>query len=137
MTLESLFVVLFFLLFLLSGVVRPWLRRRRGGTGLDQPEGEEPDLSTADLEQEGPPLPIGAPQASAAPHRPRDRPASVPPAQTASPRPELRSLRSQLGDLREVRRGIVLMTVLGPCRALDESDPSSSERPEAPVRSRA
>ena len=32
-------------------------------------------------------------------------------------------LRARLGTLQDVRRGIVLMTVLGPCRALEPPDP--------------
>jgi hypothetical protein len=40
--------------------------------------------------------------------------------------------RSRLGTLRDVRRGIVLMTVLGPCRAL-EAAPLTARSPEGDI----
>lgn len=35
--------------------------------------------------------------------------------------------RSPVGGLRSLRRGIILMTILGPCRALDSPEPRAPE----------
>lgn len=83
----------------------------------------------------------------------RDRPAVPPagPTRAAEKRPEPRAragrvarptplvpagarrpARSRIGTLKDVRRGIVLMTVLGPCRAL-EAAPLRARSPEGSI----
>lgn len=68
----------------------------------------------------------GAPQAPPVrPHQPTPRPPRVmapraPPVSAVTPRDALHPRTpSRLGSPREVRRGMVLMTILGPCRALE------------------
>lgn len=105
MTLKELLpwalVVLLYLLFSF------WRGRRveRRTPQYFEPEAPEPP---ARVRPRPPIRPVESPLPREAP-----LPASTPPA------PVRRVGRSRLGSLPEVRRGIVLMTVLGPCRARD------------------
>jgi hypothetical protein len=58
---------------------------------------------------------VTPPPLAPAPAR-RERPAPLPAAAAQQP------ARFHLGDLADVRRGIVLMTILGPCRGLEQDD---------------
>jgi hypothetical protein len=68
--------------------------------------------------------PQATPPPSPVPREARERPPSRAQAPTVSaPLRRGRFIkRSLLGDIRGVRRGIILMTVLGPCRAFDPPD---------------
>lgn len=108
MTVEQLLLLLLFIVFPLLQRLAPWLRRR-----LEELErrGGAPD------EQAGPrsaPPPVAMPRVehrAAEPPRPRAaRPVEAPPSRLDRP-------RFAVGDLRDVRRGVVLMAILGPCRA--------------------
>lgn len=66
-----------------------------------------------------PPLPVALPARTTPPPTPR----AVPGARTQRQRP--------FRTAREVRQGIVAMTVLGPCRALDPYEPSQAETPRS------
>lgn len=75
-------------------------------------------------EQQAPPAeePEAPPQLSpalATPSRPRQDLRRTPVPTVGPPVATHRRARSRLGSLRDVRRGIVLMTILGPCRALE------------------
>ncbi|MCC6717348.1 MAG: hypothetical protein IT555_05645 [Acetobacteraceae bacterium] len=93
----SLLVVASFGLAFLLGTARPWLRRRRARLLAHE---------TAAARKIGPPPPRPAP--------PRAPPAVAPQHPARAPAP-----RRHFATLAEARRGIVLMTVLGPCRALE------------------
>lgn len=66
-----------------------------------------------------PPLPVALPARTTPPPTPR----VVPGARAPRQRP--------FRTAREVRQGIVAMTVLGPCRALDPYEPSQAETPRS------
>jgi hypothetical protein len=81
----------------------------------------------------GPPHEPGVPDGLAPvgkPPRPRRRPAPSAPPPSDLPVTRRRR-RSRLGTLREVRRGIVLMTILGPCRGAEP--PASAARGGRPA----
>jgi hypothetical protein len=59
----------------------------------------------------------------ASPPTPHAGPRGAPLLETPLPDVTRRRARSHLGSLQEVRRGIVLMTILGPCRALESPRP--------------
>jgi hypothetical protein len=50
---------------------------------------------------------------------PREGPVGAPAPAAVPPVAIRRQARAPVGSLRDVRRGIVLMTILGPCRALE------------------
>ena len=133
MSIEQLFFIAIFLAIAIFNFLRQARRRRRGG-GDGAPPGEEPRDDEA---AEAPPrvvlppprvvLPPPVPERPVVP-RPRRaaeerRPSPVAPA--TRPR---RARRRLLRGHRDARRGIVLITVLGPCRGLE---PLST--PEGPV----
>lgn len=64
-----------------------------------------------------PPPPVARPPV------PREGPRGMPLPTVGPPVATHRRAPSRLGSLREVRRGIVLMTILGPCRALELPGP--------------
>lgn len=72
----------------------------------------------------GPPVPPVVPRARTPQPLPRVAPRSTPvPAGEPLVAPRTRA-PVRLDHLRDVRRGIVLMTILGPCRALEPPDPA-------------
>jgi hypothetical protein len=86
-------------------------------------EGREPsevDFSAPDPPRRPPPLlrhsQETTPPSEEAPSR-KSRPT-----RTRLPASTRRAGRFRLGSLSEVRRGVVLMTILGPCRALERQD---------------
>jgi hypothetical protein len=94
-------------LWLFNVVLPEWFRRRQ----LEVPQ---------DVERQGPPVVLQVP-------RPQTPPA-VAPRRTPSPAvPPLVATRQRapvpLGSRQDVRRGMVLMTILGPCRALEPPEP--------------
>jgi hypothetical protein len=108
--LEQLLILLFvFVFFLLPTLVERLKARHR----------QAPQEGTPPL----PPVPARAPT----PLPPRvvvsrvslEEPRGAPVPPVPPPRGPRPRARMALGDLRNVRRGIVLMTLLGPCRALE------------------
>jgi hypothetical protein len=109
---QLLFLVLFLLVLLVSSVLVEVLKRQQR---IAQPEGEPeaPVLFSKAPLRPSPPL--------ASPPTPRAGPCSTPVSET--PPPSVTRRRARVGSLRDVRRGIVLMTILGPCRALESPRP--------------
>jgi hypothetical protein len=113
MTRQQLFLLLGLGVVLLLNLVARGLRR--WGTG-HAPRGTAPEAPPVPARGRRPPPSVAEPrQASEGPSTAPSRPAG-------SPAAARRRARAPLGDRRAVRRGIVLMTVLGPCRALDPPD---------------
>jgi hypothetical protein len=113
---EQLLVLALLAVVWLASALVNWLRARaRRAQPVETAETERP----AEV-RPPPPLP---PRAVVSPPR---APAPAPPASPARmPRPA-RAVRPRgrfrVGGAEDVRRGIVLMTVLGPCRALEHDD---------------
>ena len=116
---EQLLLIAIFLLVGLVNMLVRWLRRRAETPGPEarpQP-GPEPVLERApSRRRELPPaarviVPAPPPEAPVPATRRMRSPAAAPP-----PRPRPRAHR-RLGSRADVRRAIVTMTVLGPCRA--------------------
>jgi hypothetical protein len=114
-TLEQVLVLAVFLLVVLVDMAARYLRSRRAAA-VPVPEPEPVTF---------PPVarpPAAARLAAPVPARRRRPEAGVQP--MPDPRPTAFRRRPALpGGLAEARRGIVLMTVLGPCRALEPPEP--------------
>jgi hypothetical protein len=111
-----LFVLLLFALLLrpLLPFLTDWLKRREH----QAPPEVEPEASPVLRPERTLPRPRVA--------RPpvlREGPRGMPLPTVGSPVATHRRARSRLGSLRDVRRGIVLMTILGPCRTLEPPGP--------------
>ena len=111
MTPEDLVVVLLTVFTVLILVVSGWIRKHLEGEG---PSNIEPEAAAAP-----PQVRIPSPPRASAPIGPREGPMGAPLPAGAPPVAIRRQARAPVGHLRDVRRGIVLMTILGPCRALE------------------
>jgi hypothetical protein len=116
---QVLLLVVFLLVPLLNFLITLWRRRRAGTTGRQL----EPVMQEAPAR----PTPLRSVQAArvgASGDRPRREtprvPAEVPP---GAPRLKV---SARLGP-RDARRGVVLMAILGPCRALEPGQPPIPE----------
>jgi hypothetical protein len=114
--------LLLFVLILFALLLRPllpfltdWLKRREH----DMPSEGEPEASPVLRPERTVPRPLVARPPVVLRGGPRDRPVPT----VGPPVVPRRRARSHLGSLQEVRRGIVLMTILGPCRALESPHP--------------
>jgi len=111
---EQLLLLALFLLVVLSGLLARWLKARMEAS--PPAETRPPDGVTVRRPQR----PLGEPA----------MPVRVPPVAYAQPSPPLpvetqrRSPQPRLGGPSDLRRAIVLMAVLGPCRALEREEPS-------------
>lgn len=107
MTFDRLLLLLLFILLpVLNWLLGQVLKRR-----LPQPRSEQ---------QPQPPLPIVVQRRTPITGKPTQRERTASPPLVAPQRPRRASaLRSLLQRKPEIRRGIILMTVLGPCRALE------------------
>jgi hypothetical protein len=114
MTREQLLILVVLAFVLLINFAARVLRRWVKG---DVPRGMEPEAPQR--VPRGPRLPLPVAQ----PRRVREGPESTPSPVAVAPHAGRRRPRSRLRSPREVRRGIVLMTILGPCRAREPSDP--------------
>jgi hypothetical protein len=115
MTREQLIILVGTALVLLINFIRRMRQRRVQG---EAPRRQESDVSERPQPARRTP-PVVAPRRL--PAVPDTTP--VPPAR---PRVVTRPrARAPLGGLRAVRHGIVLMTILGPCRALEPPDPQA------------
>ena len=112
MNLETLVIVLAVVLTIVFNVILPWIRKQQedGRAGNDVPE----ELRAAPSTVVAP-----APSASPAPVPEFGTRRNAPTRTTApmAPAGARPTRRSPAGSLLEVRDGIVLATVLGPCRA--------------------
>jgi hypothetical protein len=116
MTREQLFILLVLAFVLLinfaARLLRRWVK-----SGVPRGMGPEAPQSPP----RGPRLPLPV-----APSRTvREGPQGTPLPVAVAPPAARRRPRSRIGRAPELRRGIVLMTVLGPCRALEPSDPAT------------
>jgi hypothetical protein len=124
---ERILPVLIFALVLFFQFVVPLLRRRLEEAAPD--EGE--DAITPErvvLERAPAPVVVKPAPVARAESRTPARPERRGPARRAAPPPPAPPLAvaprrpSPLGSIAEVRRGIVLMTILGPCRAAEDPE---------------
>jgi hypothetical protein len=113
--------LLIFAVFLLVGIfnfivrlLRERQRRRRAPADAEAETSELPELSLPP----GTRVRVPSPPAELPP-QPVAAPRPAPPPAPAVPVTERRLLRMRLGSRTDLRRAIVLMTVLGPCRAHD------------------
>jgi hypothetical protein len=122
MTLESLFFLLLVAFVVLANVILPWLRRRlEGGPPADiEPQAREVPRRA----QAAPPGPAPSRGRFAASEQPREGPSGPPLPSVAPPRVRRARARWPVANLGDARRGIVLMTILGPCRGVEPYDPA-------------
>ena len=114
MTRAQLFILVMTALVLLVNLLARVLRRWVGGNVPRETAPEAPQI---------PPRGHRPPPPVVEPRRAGGRPSTTPSRPDAPPEAAPRRPRAPLGGRRAVRRGIVLMTVLGPCRALEPPDP--------------
>ena len=134
MSLENLLILLAFAAVAFFQVVMPWLRKRRDGAPPGEPDVDEPGSDVTEEEQWElmeivQPVTTHIPSTRSMqlielhepPLRARVRLApAMPPRMVRLPR------RSLVGSLADVRRGMILRAVLGPCRAREPFDASSN-----------
>jgi hypothetical protein len=122
---QLLLVAVFLLLPLVNFLLTLWRRRRREGTRAGEP------VATETPTQETRPRAIQAARAGVSGDRPRRETPRVP-AEVLPGAPRLK-VAARLGP-RDARRGVVLMAILGPCRALEPQLPPVPEArgPAAP-----
>ena len=113
MTRAEFFILVMMALVLVLNLLARGLRR--WGTG-DAPRGTAPEAPQI------PPRVHRLPPPVVEPRRAGRGPATAPSRPAGPPADARRRARAPLGGRRAVRRGIVLMTVLGPCRALEPPD---------------
>src|SRR5688572_15840637 len=112
MTRAQLLILVGMAVILLINFVRRMLKRRVEGEASRRRESEVSGI----------PRPSRQPPPIVAPRRFDEASGALPPSRAVprvAPRPRH---RAPVGSLRAVRRGIVLMTTLGPCRALEPPD---------------
>ena len=125
MTLETFLVFAAIAVVAFVNVILPWLKKRREGGLPGEPESAERE----DMQEQDPtetalqPLEPATPEPTVQTELPR--PARAPLASAMSQAVAPRPRRSPVGSLADARRGIVLRTVLGPCRALEHPNSSS------------
>ena len=126
MTLENLLVFAAIAVVAFVNVILPWLKKRREGGLPGEPESaEREDMQEHDLTGTAlQPLQPATPEPTLQPEFPR--PARAPLADAMSQAVVPRPRRSPVGSLADARRGIVLRTVLGPCRALEHPNSSTN-----------
>jgi hypothetical protein len=111
MTLEQIVLVLVLVLIPLFRLISPVLKRR-----LEE-------LTRQAGESAAAPLPSAAPIPSTPRVESRGPGRRHAPPSRAAPPAARRPTRSAVKDLRDARRGIILMTILGPCRGRDSPAP--------------
>lgn len=108
MTIEEIFLAVL-VLFAVFSTVTLWLRTFMEPTVPPLPE-PKPSQAAPRIPRVSPPRP---PRSG-----PRDALAGAP-LRAAEPVAALRPARAWVGDLRDIRRGIILMAILGPCHGLE------------------
>lgn len=89
-----------------------WIQRQRRGTARDVARESGPPVPPVAPR----PRPLQAARQAARPRRPE--PVGAPPVVTRQRPP------GRLGSRQDLRRGMILMTILGSCRALEPPDPA-------------
>ena len=120
MNLETLFFLLLLAFVVLVNAIWPWLRRRLEAGMPREREREAPEAARG--AKVAPQRPAPAPGRPLAPSRPREGPMRAPLPAAAPPAGTRRKARWPVTSLRDARHGIVLMTLLGPCRGLEPYD---------------
>ena len=115
---EQLLLLLVFVLVPLINLLVRWLRRRAGEQ--QRPVPAEPRAAEPVAREERPPVPVPPRVRVIEPALPREGPREAPPAPPL--RPVIRRA-GPLGGRLAVRRAVVAMTILGPCRGLEEPPP--------------
>jgi hypothetical protein len=112
-SLELIFILILFILLPLLNLLFQRAKRRS--------EGKHPeDVSGPKVAQRAQAIPPQPPEPRISP---RDRLHGLQAPTVSTPLPRRRSVkRLTLGNRREIRRGIILMAVLGPCRTFDPPD---------------
>ena len=108
--------ILLLIVFILVPLIKFVMQRVRKPVESETPA-DEPVLGTPRRAQATPESPPPTPHAS----RNEVHASQAPTVATLLSRGRF-SKRSLLGNTRDVRRGIILMTILGPCRAFDPPD---------------
>ena len=116
---QLLLLAVFLLVPLLNFLLTRWRRRRREGTRAGQFEPVAPQTPA----QATRPRAIQAARAGVSGDRPRRETPRVPVEVSSAPRLKV---AARLGP-RDARRGVVLMAILGPCRALEPQPPPVPE----------
>jgi hypothetical protein len=118
--LEQVLLLLVFVLVPLLNLLVRWLQRR--AREQRRPVSAEPRAAEPVAREERLPAPMPPRVRVIEPARPRQGPRETPPA--PRPQPVIRRA-GPLGGPAGVRRAIVAMTILGPCRALEEHPPTA------------
>jgi len=113
MTRAQVLILVMVALVMLINLSTRVLRKRRE---RDAPRRIAPDAPQIPPRGPRPPPPVVEPR------RAREGPHGAPLPRAVPPSAARRRARSLVGSRREVRRGIILMTILGPCRALEPPD---------------
>jgi hypothetical protein len=113
---QLLLLAIFLLVPLLNFLLAMWRRRQREGTRAGSFEPAAPEAPAPATR----PGSIAASQAGVSGDRPRRETPRMP-AETPPGAPRLK-VSARLGP-RDARRGVVLMAILGPCRALEPGPP--------------
>jgi hypothetical protein len=113
MTRAQLLILVMVAFVILINLITHVLRRRRERDAPRRIEPEAPQI---------PPRAPRLPPLVVESRRALERPHGAPLPRAVPPSAARRRARSLVGSLREVRRGIILMTILGPCRALEPPD---------------
>jgi hypothetical protein len=128
MTLDTLIFLIAIAAFLYANLIRPAIRRRREaalrGPGVaTSPAPDDADaIGTEQPAYEAWGREIQPPRPDAASTRPTRASRGSGPAATSPSDSTAALLRARLSNGSELRQAIVLMTVLGPCRALDTTE---------------
>jgi hypothetical protein len=112
--LEQMLIILLIFGFLLFSMLVEWLKRRQR-------------QASREIRPTVPPAPVRAPMPvpprAVGARRPRAESRGTPQPLDAAPPGRSPRAYAYIRNRREVRRGIVLMTILGPCRALEPPYP--------------
>jgi hypothetical protein len=121
---EQILLLLVFVLVPLFNLLVRWLQRR--AREQQRPMPAKPSAIDPVGREERPPARMPPRVRVIEPARPREGPREPPPA--PRPQPVIRRA-GPLGGRAEVRRAIVAMTILGPCRGLEERPAITPARP--------
>ena len=107
--------------FIVVLVVKTVLQQARRRPGIQMPNEEKDEEPVMKIRRQARPVPVPPPAYRAPPSRVRESQAP----DAGTPAAGIRFAgRSVLQTPRDARRGIILMTILGPCRAFDPPDQS-------------
>jgi hypothetical protein len=112
--LEQLLIILLLFVFLFMSMLVEWIKRRQRRVPREAMTMVPPVPVRT-------PMPV--PSRAVAPQRPRAEPRGAPGPMAEAPSVHTLRALAYIHNPREVRRGIVLMTILEPCRALEPPHP--------------